>query len=225
MAISLGIIAIILSYVSSKFFPVNKFSYLPISNTNSQMSNAEEKKVDAMINEAIKIQLSSPSKGKEDDFVFNMGTTQDHWKNLGIENAKMSSAKEEKLYLITVELIKAQLEYYSANKDDVLEKVQDLYLPESFAQFKEYIKGESGERDARSGNQTYNKIKSIKFSKPRSYKDLPDRIGIITYVEFITADTNNLGQLFIFKNVNNKWKIEKQDKIIVRLDAEENVLI
>lgn len=217
-----GIIIITLAFISNKVFLNNKTSNLPSGNTTPQISNVETKKVDAMINEAIKTQLDRTPTGKEDDFVFNMGTTQEHWKNLGIENAKISGVEEKDLYLITIEIIKTQLEYYSTKKEESLNKVKNLYLPEEFEQYKKDA-GISFYID--SNIQNYEKIKTIKFSKPRTYKDLPDRIGIITYINFVDEYTNNLTQLFIFKNINGEWKIEKQDEITIRVDIEENTLI
>lgn len=222
LAISIGAFVIVLSFVSGRvFLEINsnpKNSNIGIIKTPS----AEEKKADSIINEAIKTQLERYPTDKEEEFaISDLGSSQNHWKDLGIENAKISGTEEKNLYLMTIKLIKAQSEYYSTKKEESLEKVKDLYLPKAFEQFKKDIKDESGQL----GSQFYNKIEKIKFSKPRSYKDLPGRIGIITHIEFIDHYTNNYTPLFIFKNVNGEWKIEKQSEVVVRLAEEEDWLI
>lgn len=228
LLILIGILIIILFYVYSKVFPVYKFSGLSSGNTNSQISGSEEKKVDSMIDEAIKAQINRTPEGKEEEFILNkLGTTQEHWKDLGIANAKISGEEEKNLYLMTIESIKAQLEYYSTKKEESLDKVKSLFLPSAFAQYKEYVKQEAVLNNSKKGIQSYGKIETVEFSKPRVYKDLSGRVGIVTSIEFffIADNTNNLASLFVFKNINGEWKIEKQKEIIVRLDVEENMLI
>lgn len=204
---------------------LNEYLDLPIKNTSPLIIDAEEKRVDAIVDEAIGMQLEHPYKLyenliKRDGDNSEMGSNETHWKNLGIEIPELSSADEKKLYLMIIESIKAQSEYYST-KEESAEKVKDLYLPEMFTQYKKDIKDES----VQFGSNFYDKIEKVRFSKPRAYKDLSDRIGIITHIEFIDHYTNNYTSLFIFKNVNGVWKIEKQSKIIVRLDFEESWLI
>ncbi len=228
LTILISVFIIILFFVSNRIFPEINNSQQKLDNEITKTSGAEEKKVDTMINEDIKAQLDRNPTGKEEEFVTSsLGSSQNHWKDLGIENAKIPGAEEKNLYLMTVESVKAQLEYYSTKKEESLDKVKSLFLPEAFAQYKEYVKREADINSSKKGIQSYGKIETIEFSKPRSYKDLPDRVGIITSVKFvfIADNTNNLASLFIFKNVNGEWKIEKQDEIIVRLDATENILI
>jgi hypothetical protein len=72
------------------------------------------------------------------------------------------------------------------------------------------------------------KILKIEFSQPRKYRDLVDRIGIITYVS-LTDPPNFLGgyprDIFIVKKVNGKWEIEKRREVMIRLDIDEEALI
>ncbi|MDF1498257.1 MAG: hypothetical protein P1P85_02795 [Patescibacteria group bacterium] len=166
-------------------------------------------------------------------------TTIEHEKTLGIETAKISYRKEKKLDLMIKESIKAQLEYYSTEKDENLEKVKDLYLPDGFEQYKEFTKEkvsslksflnkDSSYNKIVSETFSYNNIKTIKFSQPRTYKGLPDRIGIINYVNFINnpgAIDSVLSRIFIFKNINGEWKIEKQKEILIRTEWAEESLI
>lgn len=72
------------------------------------------------------------------------------------------------------------------------------------------------------------KVLKIEFSQPRRYRDLKDRIGIITYIS-LTDPPNFLGgyprYIFIFKRVNGRWEIEKKWEIMLRLDVDEAALI
>lgn len=155
----------------------------------------------------------------------NFRTSAEHQKIYGIETAKISSEEREKLNGIVKESIKAQLEYYSTKNDGSLEKVKNLYLPEEFDKYKEYVKREAGLHDAESGNQTYDKIEIKKFSPPRTYKVLPDRIGIMSFLRFSDKQTNTILQIFILKNNNDDWKIEKREEVLVQTEGVEAGLI
>lgn len=150
-------------------------------------------------------------------------TTLEHQKALGIETAKISGAEVKKLDSMINESVKAQLEYYSTEKDDSLEKVRNLYLPSGFEQYKKDVKFYASYPDSK--NIFYNKIENVKFNKPVTYQVLPGRIGIINLISFKDKYTNNLEQLFIFQNINGEWKIERQREIAATPDIDENILI
>jgi hypothetical protein len=237
MIISLVVVVIVvLLLIFSNIFCAKKSSDLPVNNPNHQISSKEPDKVNSIIDQDIKTQLERPAKINEDinedEEIIGLGTTQHHWKDLGIENPKISSEEEKSLYLITVEAVKAQLEYSAVKNDKFLEEVINLYLPEEFERYKGAIKSTGGYRPDGATYQTYkdeyqfyNEIKTIKFSKPRIYEGLPDRIGIINYVEFNDSKANRLTQIFILKNVNSEWKIEKQTELFGALSSEEDNLI
>ncbi len=155
----------------------------------------------------------------------HFNTSAEHKKIYGIETAKISNEEKEKLNGIIEESIKAQMEYYSTKKVESLEKAKDLYLPEAFEQYKEYVKQEAGLYDAESGNQAYDKIKTKKFSLPRIYKVLSDRIGIISVIRFTDEQTNSIIQISILRNNNGEWKIEKQSEIDFQTEWTESYLI
>ena len=232
--IFLAIVAvIILVFIFHEIYFNSRPFNLPADSADSK----QDERVVSVINESIKAQLEHPARANEDILAedgenMDLGTTQEHWKELGIENAQMSSEEEERLYLMTVESVKAQLTYLSTRKDESLEKAEDLYLMEEFEKYKENIKSGGGYQlyggvyqSAGNEYQFYNEIKTIKFSKPRMYNGLSGRIGILNYVEFNDSNANHLTQIFIFKNINGEWKIEKQSEIIVRLDISEDGLI
>jgi len=121
----------------------------------------------------------------------NFRTSAEYQKTYDIETANISNEKEKKLNGIIEESIKVQLEYYSTEKDESLDKVKNLYLPEAFDKYKKYVKQQTitnKEFRAIAENkldiQSYDTIKIIKFSPPRTYKDLPNRIGMINHIEF-----------------------------------------
>ncbi|MBU4339244.1 hypothetical protein KKB43_06605 [Patescibacteria group bacterium] len=161
----------------------------------------------------------------------------DHEKSLGVEIDNFSFLKARKLDSMITESIKAQLEYYSTEKDEDLDKVKDLYLPEAFEKYKEDVKRENITaketqkyyKDEKikfgTGMQSYDKIGRIRFSSLRTYKGVPDRIGVMNLVVFKGGNINNLTQLFIFKNVNGEWKIEKQSEMIESTGIVEDYLI
>lgn len=155
----------------------------------------------------------------------NFRTSTEHQKTYGIETAKISNEEEKKLNSMVVDSIKAQLEYYSTAKDESLEKVKNLYIPEEFETYKKYVKLYAGFQEAKSGNYSYDKIEKIKLSPPRAYKILPDRVGIITFIKFNHKDSNSITQIFIFKNINSEWKIEKQIEVNIQLGETEAGLI
>ncbi len=163
------------------------------------------------------------------DLVFgemSFRTSKEHQETLGIQTAKISNAEKKKLNSMIDETVKAQLEYYSTRKEESLEKVKDLYLTKEFDEYKEDAKiGADYFDDTKSEIQSYDRIDKMKFSEPRTYKDLPDRIGVMNFVKFKGDYVNNLVRLFIFKNINGEWKIEKQREFFAPTDVEEDMLI
>ncbi|MDP3057164.1 MAG: hypothetical protein Q8N37_01405 [bacterium] len=151
--------------------------------------------------------------------VFN--TSEKHNKSLGIETAKISEEEIKKFNGIIEKIIKAQEEYNSTKKEESLEKVKNLYLPGVFEAHKE----ESKRLITRYPLEVNDTIGTLKFSLPRIYKNLFDRIGIISLVDFSFSQELDgwpgiILQVFIFKNVNGEWKIEKQQLRDVVIETE-----
>lgn len=155
-------------------------------------------------------------------------TTIEHEEALGVKTAKISRAEKKELESMINESVKAQLEYYSTEKEESLEKVKDLYLPDGFEEYKEYAKRKLAYfYDARSEKQSYEKMGQLKFSKPRTYKDLPGRVGVISFAKFIDNYGNTystLNPIFIFKKINGEWKIEEQTRISRKEMTEESLI-
>ncbi len=110
--------------------------------------------------------------------------------------------------------------YYSGNEDKFDESVEDLYLAEGYQYFKKEMK-----EDRRysipeniSEEDVSRFIKNIKFSKPRKYQDLDDRIGIV-------GGDYSCYRFFLFKKVNNQWKIEKEKWPTIKYHFNENLII
>lgn len=210
--IGLSLLIIMIIFIASvEFFPDNSFAGNPKDLSFLDKAAAKLKKIGVF------------------DLIFgeiNFRTSKEHQEALGIETAKISGAEEKKLDSMIDESIKAQLEYYSMENNESFEKVKNLYLPYGFEQYKEYVKREAGyDDDTRSKSQRYDKIEQVKFSKPRTYKVLPDRIGIMNLVKFKGEYINVLEQVFIFININGDWKIEKQREIATITNLDENMLI
>ncbi len=143
--------------------------------------------------------------------VKNFNTSAEHKKALGIETANISEEEKKKLDGMIEEVIRAQEEYNATKKEKSLDKIKNLYLPEVFETHKEEAKKlitnyPVGAEDSK---------ETLKFSSPRTYKDLSSRVGIISYIDFsfsqyLDAWPRGILQVFIFKNTNGEWKIEKQ---------------
>ena len=187
----LGIIILILSYLSNKFF---------------------DYRFPDMLLAPIELQ-----------------TTIENEKALGVKTAKISRAEKKELESMINKSVKAQLEYYSTEKEESLEKVKDLYLPDGFEEYKKDAKRKLAYfYDTRSEKQSYEKMGQLKFSKPRTYRDLPGRIGVISFAKFIDNHGNTystLNPIFIFKKINDEWKIEKQTRISSPKEMTEKSLI
>jgi len=141
-------------------------------------------------------------------------TSAEHRERFGIETAKLSSNDENKLHEMIKKIVDAQTKYYETEKEENLEKVKSLFVSDKeFNQFKEILKMDG---DSYKGGYTeilgYGDMKETKFSSPRKYKGLDDRIGILSYTKFNNSNPSSafdtLPQFYIFKRMNNEWKIE-----------------
>jgi|GEM_PF-6515490 len=64
-------------------------------------------------------------------------------------------------------------------------------------------------------------ISKIEFSKPRKYKDLKNRIGIVTCVPSSDLDICFSDKIFIFKKRENVWEIERVEDVITKFEHDE----
>jgi hypothetical protein len=141
-------------------------------------------------------------------------TSAEHREKFEIETAKLSSNDENKLHEMIKKIVKVETQYYETGKEDDFEQVKDLFiLDEEYNQFKEGARGEKDYYKQFAETLGYGKIKKTKFSSPRKYEGLDGRIGIISYTKFNisnpSASPDTLLQFYIFKRVDNEWKIEK----------------
>ncbi len=135
-------------------------------------------------------------------------TSAEHREKFGIGTAKLSSSDENRIHKMIKEIVNTEAQYYKTGKEENIEKVKGLFiLDERYEQFKEVLKFNDDSYGKING-----KIKKIKFSSPRKYKGLNDRMGILSHTKFdisnSSASSDILLQLYIFKRVDNKWKIE-----------------
>jgi hypothetical protein len=142
-------------------------------------------------------------------------SSQEHIKRWGIETAKIPLEEEQIIHSII-------RNYYETKFiSDLEEQWRKILATENEPEMKEYY-------ETRLSLLPKLKILKIEFSQPRKYRDLVDRIGIITYVS-LTDPPNFLGgyprYIFIFKKVNGGWEIEKVWEVMLRLDVDEAALI
>lgn len=141
-------------------------------------------------------------------------TSAEHREKFGIETAKLSSSDENRLHEMIKEVMKVEAQYYETKKEEDFEQVKGLFMSdEEYNQFKESVRGEKDYYKQFTETLEYGKIKKTKFSSPRKYKGLNGRVGVISYTKFNilnpSASPDTLLQFYIFKRIDNEWKIEK----------------
>ena len=142
-------------------------------------------------------------------------TSQEHLKKWGIEIVKLPLEEEQTIHSIIKD-------YYETKFiSDLEEQLRKMLTTENDPIIKEYY-------ETRLSLLPKLKILKIEFSQPRKYRDLVNRIGIITYVS-LTDPPNFLGgyprDIFVLKKVNGRWEIEKRWEVLLRLDIDEEALI
>ncbi len=145
-------------------------------------------------------------------------TSKEYKKELEIEIIDMSSEENQIFHSMIEKIIDAEFRYYNTGDEKEFEKVKNLFLPEEYERSKRKINSvkTSDDKEFENYYTIPDKITEIKFSEPRTYKDLEGRIGIISSIFKKNPENTNdkyySGKpyhIFIFKQVNNKWKIEK----------------
>lgn len=142
--------------------------------------------------------------------------------NIGLSLANLSTDEEKEIQEIIKKAFEGQwlYRYYHKNEDEMDELIRYLYLPEEYQQFKREIKEEYKYigRENSLEDISYS-LEKMRFSKPRKYKDLDGRIGII-------AGPESGGiYYFLFKKVNNQWKIEKEKWSSIKYYFDETLII
>ncbi len=146
-------------------------------------------------------------------------TPKEHLERFGIEIIELPLKDERKLHSMIGKAIVAGFRYYETEKEEEFEKVKSFFLPEEYERMKENInrliklekiwKGIECKADT--------EFSKIKFSQIGRYKELENRIRISTSIllPFSSPDvfgsgcSTGFGYIFIFKQVDNEWKIEK----------------
>ena len=155
---------------------------------------------------------------------------------VGLSSVKLSANEEKEIKEIIKKEYNGQWKYCRTGDDSEIE--EELYLPDIYQLFKQEIEVETEfefdkrcreERDITQKEMDYFS-KNIKFSKFRKYRDLDDRVGVIVsfggiyYAPFIKESQNKApfsfdigiitsygkSNYFLFKKVNNQWKIERK---------------
>ena len=126
---------------------------------------------------------------------------------IGLSLADLSINEEKEVQEIIRKAFEGQYlyRYYYKNENEMDELIGDLYLSERYQQLKIEIKEKYKyvNRENSLENISYS-LEKMRFSRPRKYKDLDDRIGIIGEPKF------NSAHYFLFKKIDNYWKIEKE---------------
>lgn len=123
--------------------------------------------------------------------------------NIGLSFASLSLSDEREIKNAIEKTLKSQWNYfYNKDENQLDESIKNYYIYENYDSFKkelkEYFKDVTQNGVGNIGSLNEN----IKFSKLRKYSNLDNRIGVI-------IESFNY-QYFLFKKVNNQWKIEKE---------------
>lgn len=144
----------------------------------------------------------------------------------GVSSANLSADEEKEIQEIIKKTLEGQWLYCYVDKDSYkLDKsIEDLYSLGEYQRFKEKFIKEC--RNSKQENITEKSIlyfvKKMNFTKPVKYRKLSGRVGIIAgftgiyYSPFIK--NNQFGivtgfgdtHYFLFKKIDNYWKIEKE---------------
>lgn len=144
-------------------------------------------------------------------------------KELGVEEVQLPSKDAEIIHTMIEKAIKASWHYYVTNEDKELESIKGLYL---IKEYEKVISEILREKTLKSPclnppPPSYVKIPRIEFSKFRRYKGLKDRIGVISKVpefeplEFSGGCERQLIYIFLLRQIDGDWKIEKQQKVLL----------
>lgn len=163
-------------------------------------------------------------------------TSKEHMEKLGIEIVNLPREEEKKLHSIIEEYYETK--YFSDEEEEYKEYIS--YLEKDIESFSNnpdfYYKTKKDLEKLKQGIPLLPKFKILKieFSQPRKYRDLEDRIGIISYIsktdplsDDITSSLYNpLGyRIFIFKQTDGNWEIGNIRKIYTKLEGDESVII
>lgn len=142
---------------------------------------------------------------------------------IGLNITDLSIADKSEIEFIVYKIFDYQWNYFYSGEEKLLDRqyINDLYLSGSYQPVREKLQNRLAENynDVGTQNQygyrNYNSsdisrfLQEIKFSKPRKYEGLNDRLGIMA--GFYDEKTHKSDiHYFLFRNLDNQWKIEKE---------------
>lgn len=151
-------------------------------------------------------------------------TSAEYRQKLGVEIINTPVANEENLHSMIKKVYENGLNYFKTGNDENLKKTESYFLPEEYNELKQNIENGRKECQYKKVNRDSSlqceevsgfQLSETKFSVLRKYKDLPGRLGIIAIapvnsVNHVSPPELGLGyNIFIFKQKDNEWKIEK----------------
>lgn len=157
-------------------------------------------------------------------------TNEDYRQRLGVEITSIPFSDEENLHSMIKNVYKNGLDYFNARDDKNFKKIESYFLSEEYERIKQGI--ENSKQECQKQKEQYKNepsqwceetsdflLEKTKFSQPRKYRDLPERIGIMVLIPIVSPNyidvivggggTSSQYHIFIFKQANNEWKIEK----------------
>lgn len=145
-------------------------------------------------------------------YVFNKVSENASLKNNNdISLINLSSDKEKEIHNIIRKSFEGQWNYYyDENENKLDQSIKDLYYSKGYDYFRKEMEDEftkqRGRYEGIISGDIPRFIKKIEFSKFRGYRDLNNRVGLIAGF----MDTKNDMHYFLFKKVNDHWKIERE---------------
>lgn len=159
---------------------------------------------------------------KKQEFFYQIEQTSPN-DDIGLTTVELFSVDKSEIEFIIQKVFDYQWNYFYDREEKLLDRqyIKDLYLPEGYQPVKEQLKNRLAENynDVGTQNQygyrNYNSsdisrfFQETKFSKPRKYKNLDNRVGIMA--GFYDGKTYKSDiQYFLFRKMDNQWKIEKE---------------
>jgi hypothetical protein len=138
---------------------------------------------------------------------------------LGLSLANLSIDEEKEIQEIVQKSFEGQHLYRFCHKseEEMDKSIENLYVPNEYQTFKEEYKKENELWCEVSLEDTLVSLEKIRFSKIWKYKSLENRVGIVAGPE-----SGNVHS-FLFKKIDNQWKIEKEKWPMIKYYFDEHL--
>ena len=137
---------------------------------------------------------------------------------IGLGLANLSTNEEKEIQEIIKKVFEGQYLYRFCYKNEkgMDELVENLYISEEYQQFKKEFKKEYEVWCGMSLKDVSSSLEKMRFSKIGKYENLDDRVVIVAGPKYGSV------QSFLFKKINNQWKIEDEKCPVIKYFFDEH---